>query len=67
MLLILQRETVKCPLGLQADVSTKLCFFNRGWAFDLGYNFYFQEKEKVCIKTECPCAIDQTKIWYKRT
>ncbi len=52
-------------IGIQSDVSAKLCFLNRGWAFDLGYNFYFQEKEKVCIKTECPCAIDQRRFGIK--
>lgn len=52
-------------IGLQADVSAKLCFFDRGWSFDLGYNFYFQDRERVCIKTECPCGIDQRRFGIK--
>lgn len=45
-------------VGLLADVSVKAFIAANGWEFDLGYNFYFREREKVCIKTECPCPID---------
>jgi len=55
--------TVK--VGLLADVSLKAFVAIRGWEFDLGYNFYFRDAEKVCIKTECPCAIDSRIFGFK--
>ncbi len=52
-------------VGLIADVSVKAFVAANGWEFDLGYNFYFREREKVCIKTECPCPIDSRIFGFK--
>ena len=39
-------------IGLKADASAKVCFVTAGWQLDIGYNVFFQEAEKVCIKTD---------------
>ena len=45
-------------IGPMADISAKAFISSYGWEFDIGYNFYYRHREKVCIKTECPCPID---------
>ncbi len=52
-------------VGLLADVSIKAFVAANGWEFDLGYNFYYREREKICIKTECPCPIDSRIFGFK--
>lgn len=49
------------------DFSTKLAFTLGGWNIDLGYNIYARDRECVCIKTECPCDIDQRRFGIKGT
>lgn len=45
-------------VGYKVDASAKIVLEFCSWAFDVGYNIYAKSGEKVCIKTECPCAID---------
>ncbi len=52
-------------VGLVADISTKIFFGARGWDMDIGYNFFYRQEETVCIKTECPCPIDQKLLAIK--
>lgn len=52
-------------VGFKADVSGKLFIAAGGWEVDLGYNFYYREREKICIKTTCPCAIDSRRFGIK--
>ncbi len=52
-------------LGLVSDISIKFFIGGNGWDFDLGYNFFFREAETVCIKTECPCPLDQKLLAIK--
>lgn len=49
------------------DLSAKFCLRTGGWTTDLGYNFYIRDQEKVCIKTNCPCPIDQLRLGIKGT
>ncbi len=59
--------TRKCEvkIGLQADVSAKVFAVSNCWEFEAGYNFYFRDREKICIKTDCPCAIDSRRFGIK--
>lgn len=54
-------------VGLQTDVSCKLCLSKGGWTLDAGYNFFYRSKERVCIKTECPCYLDSRFLGFKGT
>lgn len=49
----------------KVDLSAKLAFTSNFWMVDIGYNFYMKDAEKVCIKTECPCEIDQRRFAIK--
>lgn len=52
-------------VGLVADVSVKFFIGAGGWDFDIGYNFFHRDAETVCIKTECPCPIDNRLLAIK--
>ena len=52
-------------IGLKADWSAKICLGAGGWTWDIGYNVFFQDSEKICIRTECPCAIDSRRFGIK--
>lgn len=52
-------------VGYKIDISAKLDFKTYGWFGDLGYNFYAKNGEKICIKTDCPCDIDQRRFGIK--
>ena len=52
-------------IGLVADISAKLFIGGNGWDLDIGYNFFLREAETVCIKTECPCPLDQKLLAIK--
>lgn len=54
-------------VGYKADLSAKLALTFGGWMTDIGYNFYARSAETVCIKTECPCDIDQRRFGIKGT
>ncbi len=54
-------------VGLKSDVSAKICISAGGWDIDAGYNFFYRNKETVCIKTECPCFVDQRFLGFKGT
>ena len=54
-------------IGLEADVSAKIFFTSGGWTLDLGYNYFFRDREKICIKTDCPCDIDSRFFGFKGT
>lgn len=60
-----RRAIVHVPV--KVDFSAKLYAGAMGWMFDLGYNFYFRDAEKVCIDTHCPCEIDQKRWGIKGT
>lgn len=59
--------TRNCQVSVnyKIDLSAKLAFTFNFWMLDIGYNFYMKDAEKVCIKTECPCAIDQRRFGIK--
>lgn len=54
-------------VGLQSDVSGKFCLTKGGWTLDVGYNFFYRSKERVCIKTDCPCYLDSRVLGFKGT
>ena len=54
-------------VGLESDVSAKLCVAKAGWTLDVGYNFFYRTEEKVCIKTACPCYLDSRFLNFKGT
>ncbi len=54
-------------VGLMSDVSGKLFISAGNWAIDAGYNFWYRNKETVCIKTDCPCYLDQRFLGFKGT
>ncbi|MBA2307128.1 hypothetical protein H0W26_03280 [Candidatus Dependentiae bacterium] len=55
----------KVSIPFKADISVKGYIAGAGWEFDLGYNFYFRAKEELCIKTKCPCPLDQRRFGIK--
>jgi len=52
-------------VGLLTDVSAKFFITTCGWGFDLGYNYYSRDREKICIKTDCPCPLDSRIFGFK--
>lgn len=60
-------RNVDVIIGYKVDASVKFYIQRCGWQFDLGYNVYSREKEKVCLKTDCPCDIDERKFGIKGT
>jgi hypothetical protein len=52
-------------VGLIADVSVKAFIAVNGWEFDLGYNFYYREGEKISLKTEGSSTIDSRIFGFK--
>lgn len=54
-------------VGYKIDMSAKLAFTAGRWMADLGYNLYARAAETVCIKTDCPCDIDQRRFGIKGT
>jgi hypothetical protein len=52
-------------VGYKVDMSAKFAINHGGWIADLGYNIYARSRETVCIKTECPCDIDQRRFGIK--
>ncbi len=50
---------VKVSVGIQADVVAMFNFTRRGFAWDLGYNFWGRSCESIECKTDCsPCNFD---------
>lgn len=54
-------------VGLKSDVSAKAYVSAGNWALDAGYNFWYRNKETICIRTECPCYLDQRFLGFKGT
>lgn len=54
-------------IDFKVDVAAKLYIEYCSWIFDVGYNIYAQDEEKVCLKTDCPCEIDQRRFGIKGT
>ncbi len=58
-------RSCEVSIGLKADASAKACFFTNGWEGAVGYNIFFQECERICIHTDCPCDIDSRRFGIK--
>ena len=59
--------TRNCDVSVRAkaDASCKLTIGCNGWVADLGYNIYFRDCESICIKTDCPCLLDERHFGIK--
>ena len=60
-------RNAEVSINYKIDYSAKLLLQRCNWMFDFGYNIYFQSDETVCIKTDCPCAIDKRRFGIKGT
>nr|MBA3752104.1 hypothetical protein [Candidatus Dependentiae bacterium] len=55
----------KVTVPLKTDISAKWYLASKSWEFDIGYNFYFRSKEHLCIRTQCPCPLDERRFGIK--
>jgi len=60
-------RNAEVSIDYKIDYSGKILLQTCNWMFDFGYNVYFQSAETVCIKTDCPCAIDKRRFGIKGT
>ena len=60
-------RTAVVRVGYKLDFSLKLAYQFGNFMGDLGYNLYARSAETVCIKTDCPCDIDQRRFGFKGT
>lgn len=62
-------NTRNCEVSIDAkgEAALMLSYVRQGLGFDFGYSIYGRTKENVCIKTKCPCNIDELLLGIKGT